>query len=277
MKTLIYQYWEGDKIPLYASVSKEHMSEYAKTIGADYRFDLNHHYFGKIPHAQYYNAFRPIYDPVFYENYDRILFCDLDIFITNHGKNINIFDEPITTIGICEEKHQPQLRYSALLQKIGSINGKKDEHWAKLVEAKYNIVLPRESNNRLKVFNSGVVLYTQAGLETARKNFKPFQEYIDIIKQVPNSFYQIDQNYLHAMLEYALKCQYSILDADVWNAQMHRAYTDATKNTKIFDGRVQGKTNFVHFQIRPRDKLKSKDMIEFVINHPVSEWPIDLQ
>lgn len=272
-KNLIYQYWEGNAIPFYASVSQNQMKDYADFCEADYRFDLNHHYFNNTTlYSQYYNAFRPIFDKNFYEKYEKILFCDLDIFITNLGKSNNIFDEPINNIGICEEKQQPELRYGNLCQTMSSINGDNDEKWAKKIESYMKIKLPRDEKNRLKVFNSGVVLYTQDGLSIARENFMKFSSYIDITKSaVSNSFYQLDQNYLHSMLEYAFKGNYTILDADKWNAQMHRIIIDKNRNTNIFDGRTK-KTNFVHMQIRPRDKLTSTQMIETVINEPVNSW-----
>lgn len=272
-KNLIYQYWEGNSLPFYAAVSQNQMKNYANFCNADYRFDLNNHYFNDITaHSQYYNAFRPIFDKNFYERYEKILFCDLDIFITNTGKSVNIFDEDINNIGICEEKQQPELRYSILGETLSKINGTNDEKWAKYIESNMKIKLPRDERGRLKVFNSGVVLYTQDGLNTARNNFMKFSEYINITKSaVSNSFYQIDQNYLHAMLEYAFKGNYTILDADKWNAQLHRIFIDKNKNTDIFDGRTE-KTNFVHMQIRPRDKLNSIKIIEKVINEPIHLW-----
>ena len=44
MRNLIYQYWTGN-VPYYIGKSVEMMREYAKSIGAEYRVDINDNFF----------------------------------------------------------------------------------------------------------------------------------------------------------------------------------------------------------------------------------------
>ena len=83
MKTLIYQYWLG-KPGIAVKAGIENMKAYANQIGADYKFAKNPTWGSNhcdIP--EYYNAFEPIYNPEFYEKYDKILFVDTDVFAVN--------------------------------------------------------------------------------------------------------------------------------------------------------------------------------------------------
>ena len=77
MANLIYQYWTGN-VPYYIEKSVEMMQEYAKSIGAEYKVDINDNFFNGS-HAQYSQALRPIHDTKFHK-YDNVLFCDMDIF-----------------------------------------------------------------------------------------------------------------------------------------------------------------------------------------------------
>ena len=132
---LIYQYWTGNNRPGYTNVSVDMMKRYAAQFGADYRFDDNPRFHIADSNAIYHNAFRCVYDESF-DQYDKILFCDMDIFIMDEC-NENIFEnESVQFIGICEESHQPALRYAPhnMNKPIGGAN---DERWAGLMKRKY--------------------------------------------------------------------------------------------------------------------------------------------
>ena len=55
-----------------------------------------------------------------------------------------------------------------------------------------------------------------------------------------------------------------------WNSQIHFIGDKNKKPRDIFDSRTQ-QTNFVHIQLRGRDKLDD-DRIYDIVNKPISEW-----
>lgn len=237
---LIYQYWNG-VIPNIARFSRSNIEEYAKIIGADYRFDHNENFsktFCRDP--KYFGLLRPVYDQEFHR-YDRVLFLDSDVFVKN-GVTENIFDEPISDFGMCEEPHQPELRASL----SRGICGSNDERWASLVKDRWSIEVPRDSRFRPRVYNTGVVMFSGSFLKRAKSVLIPPQTYIDTIKEAGlPSFYAIDQNYLHAMA-FMSGIEFTKLDQE-WNRQIH--YTGpSSPNRPVYDERNE-KTKFVHVQL----------------------------
>ncbi len=265
MKNLIYQYWLG-KPGRGVNAGVENIKAYAKSVGADYMFVENPTWASKLCDIPaYYNAFEPIYNPTFYEKYDKILFIDTDVFAVE-GLKENIFDLDIGHIGICDEPHKEK---SHLTTK-SPINSQADEAWNKMLVENYKKEMPRNKNGQLKIFNSGVVLYTKEGLEQARKNFVPIQQYIDICrKHGLNKFYSIDQNYLHAMLLIA-NLNYTIMEPG-WNSYVHYGeHLDKSKPRPVVDTRTD-KTKFVHVQLRGADD-KDANWHHTITNKPVKDW-----
>jgi len=273
MKTLIYQYWLG-KPGIAVKAGSENMKAYAKLVGADYKLTTNPTWASKkCDEPEYYNAFEPIYNPSFYEKYDKILFVDIDVFAVE-GLDENIFDIDIGHIGFCDEPHKEK---SHLTTK-SPLNTKNDEAWNSVIKKYYKKEIPRNEAGQLKIFNSGVVLYTKKGLEQARNNFVPFQGYINICRKhgLPQ-FYSLDQNYLVSMLKIA-SLDYTILDAG-WNSYIHYGeHVDKAKPRPVVDTRTD-KTKFVHVQLRGADDDKKtwcKDAAwhHTITNEPVEKWKL---
>ncbi len=267
MKTLIYQYWLG-KPGIAVKAGIENMKAYANQVGADYKFAKNPTWGSNhcdIP--EYYNAFEPIYNPEFYEKYDKILFVDTDVFAVN-GLKENIFDLNVGHIGICDEPHKEKSHTTTK----GALNSKADEAWNKMLVDNYKKEMPRNKDGQLKIFNSGVVLYTKQGLAVARNNFVPFQKYIDNCRRYRlNRFYSIDQNYLHAMLIIG-NLNYTVMESG-WNSYVHYdEHIDKTKPRPIVDARTD-ETKFVHVQLRGADD-KDADWHNTIVNKPVSDWKL---
>jgi lipopolysaccharide biosynthesis glycosyltransferase len=264
VKNLVYQYWLG--IP---GVAVEHgvhnMEQYAKRIGAEYQFKRNPTWanqYTDIP--QYYNAFEVIWNPVF-EEYDNILFADTDIFAVQDLSE-SIFDQDIADIGVCREEHKEISRSKG----EGLFTSKHDKLWNSYLKNKYKVDMPLNDNGDMKIFNSGVVVYTRKGREKARKRFVKFREYTDLMAatSLPR-FYRLDQNYLHANM--------IIADMDItemyngWNTQIH--YTgDAKQDPRpIFDGRDDRVAKLCHVQLRNADN-QDGDWHHTIVNKPKSEW-----
>jgi hypothetical protein len=257
MKNLIYQFWTGD-IPYYAKKSAHAMRMYAEYVGADHTVLYNAKDIG-VGNSHYHNCFHPIHDESFWE-YDNVLFCDMDIFPVEKYKD-NIFEEYNRGIGMVEEWHQPEIRYAA----SGGICGKNDEEWASRLKKRYNINLPRDEMGRLRVYNSGVVVYNNKSLELAKKHWPTIDEYQSLMTGL-DRFYSLDQNYLGAMA-FLGHTEFSEMDIK-WNSQVH--YNGQGNPRPVHDNRVKT-TQFVHIQLRGRNTL-TDDKIYDIVNKPVNEW-----
>lgn len=271
MKNVIYQYWDGN-VRESCLAGSRNMKAYADRIGADYLFEDNPKFlksrfgldFGS--YSPHYGAFKPVYDESFAE-YDNVLFVDTDVF-TVDGLTENIFENFDAEIGICTEPSQPKRRQITL----GKITTEADERWASVVEKEYNIQVPRTDEGLMKVYNTGMVLYSKEGLQKARERFVPFQDYVNLIRPhgLP-SFYNCDQPYLHAMM---LACDFNWVEMDNnWNSYVF------TTRDKEHDGRYNvdertPDTKFVHVQLRGADDWGEREHWN-VVNLPRSQWGVE--
>jgi len=259
MKNLIFQYWNG-RVNNCAKESKKTMEKYAAKIGAEYYFAENANW--SKTHGAYYDAFRPVYDDMFLE-YDNVLYLDMDVFAMD-GFEDNIFDEQVEYVGICEEMLQPWIRETMTVG--GCINAKNDELWEQCLQQLTPLKLPRDSKGRHRIFNSGVVLYTNAGLRKCREKFIPFADYVNTVARAGlGRFYQLDQNYLNCNL-FNGTIEPTIID-NRFNAQIHYIRGD---KPGINDER-KGRKCLVHMQLSGSNDWDAQQLWEKV-NMPVSLW-----
>lgn len=268
MKNLIYQYWDGKLRPS-AKAGADNLKRYAKRIGAEHIFEHNANWairrgLNLNPYTAHYGEFKVVYDEQF-QDYDHILFCDTDIFAKEDCSE-NIFEElDGEHIGLCREKFQESQRKISL----GRITSEGDERWAKVLKDWYRTDIPRNENGDLKVYNSGVVLWSREGLDHAKKTLKPMDEYCRLIQSSGlNSFYYGDQNYLHAMV-FACKMKLKELD-DGWNSYIHFTHDKYQPEKRMVDNRTEN-TKLVHIQFSGADNLDA-DTHHRITNLPQSEW-----
>lgn len=275
MKTLIYQYYDG-VIPPAALYSSKLMQQWALSIGADYYLDHDRKFvndLGKMSH--FFGTLTPIYDDWFLD-YDYVLYVDMDVYPTTYCMyhKHNIFEELSKIdfeIAVCHEPFQPCHRAKFTT----GICGQNDEKWAKVINDKWKVKLPRtlhlEKYNLLKVYNAGVVLYSNKGMQEARKRFIPIKNYVKYIKSkgLPE-FYCHDQNYLHAMLEVG-GMQYTELP-EAWNSIIspHR-YGPDDDRVFINNGKVDNYSCLVHIQLKGNDHF-SDELINSIVNEPQKQW-----
>lgn len=272
MKTAIYQYWDGTPRPsCYAGVRS--MREYAARIGADYKFEQNPQWlrshwkmdFGN--YSPHYGAFKPVYDSK-WDEYDTILFADTDVFPIE-GLTENIFDHFNGEIGICEETFQPEQR----LITLGRITSEKDDIWANTMKKHYGVEVPRTDKGLVRVFNTGVVLYSKDARLKIQKEFDRFDRYVKIIKSKGlDSFYTCDQPYLHAMM-FAKNLDVQIMDSG-WNSFVHGTIDKNQPKRRIVDHR-DNNTKFVHCQFPGADDMNEAQLLR-VVNLPRQEWGYDI-
>lgn len=269
MKTLIYQYWDGTLKSGNEAGSKM-MKKYAETISADYIFELNPRWktdLGK--YSPYYGCFKPIFDKEM-SQYDYVLFADTDVIPIENLRE-NIFDQFINTdveIGICEEWNQPAQR--ALNE--GYISNINDNLWCSIIESKYpHAKMARTKEGWPKVFNSGVVVYSNKGMQKFRETYIEFKDYVKWISEAKlPGFYECDQPYLHAMLEIG-KFNWTIIDYK-WNSSVHHKSIPNRKEKVINDLR-NNRANFVHIQLQGADNYDYEKTWR-VANLPVKDWKI---
>lgn len=272
MKNLIYQYWDG---PIRESVKAgvRAMTEYAARIGAAYIFEDNPQYVRKQlrknfgSYSPHYGAFKPVFEKEF-QDYDNLLFCDTDVFPVE-GLNKNVFEEFVGEVGICTEPFQPKQR---LITK-GRITTQQDELWAKTVERAFRFKVPRTEEGLVKVYNSGMVLYSREGKEKA-KEWVSFGKYVNLIKGTNglDSFYTCDQPYLHAMI-FANNMDVQEMN-NKWNSYIHGTRDKNHPKRYIVDHRTADSC-FVHCQFPGADDMNENQLLK-VVNLPREKWDFDI-
>lgn len=268
MRSVIYQYWDGSVTPgVKAGVAA--MKQYADRIGVDYVFEDNPRWQTNLgKYSPHYGAFKPLFDSV-YDDYDYILFVDTDVFPTKMlQENIfqQFYDQPDIELGICEEWKQPEIRTKV---NVGGINSHNDGLWAGLILNYYGTAVPRTASGHVRVFNSGVVVYSKQGRLKAQQSFVPFAKYVSIVNSngLP-AFYTCDQPYLAAMME-VCKFNYTIMDYK-WNSSVY--YVPGTTGDKRpVDDLRRSDTAFVHVQLNGKHHM-SAETLDRVVNLPVEEW-----
>ena len=267
MKNLIYQVWAGN-LTEECRVSSKLMKQYANRIGAEYLLHMNPNIASKLVdgNGPYWEWLNPIIDDSFLE-YDNVLIVDLDVFPVE-GLEENIFDQDIKDVGVCTEPIQGKLRSSVTI--ANHINKTNDEKWVKHINANWDgnpFIFPRDGDGHLKIYNAGVVLFSNKGMKRAR-TWTPFQNYIDIMKKANlGRFYTVDQNYFHAML-FIHGMDFVEMD-NGWNEQVHFIRGPMSIANPIHDPRNEN-TKLVHVQLSGI-QWNEKDLYT-VVNEPQSKW-----
>ena len=266
MKTIIYQYWDGIEKPG-NKAGVELMKQYADKIGADHVYEKDANFITNIgSYSSSYGLFKAIYE---YSDYDYVMYADCDL-VPRDDCTENIFENlGDHDIGICEEPNAPLARKKYTIG--GGINNKNDEAWVSLIEKKWNVTLPRTKDGLPKVYNSGMVLWSKAGMEKAREKLYDFGKYVNLINafKLP-PFYTCDQHYIHAMLEV---CNFNWIQMPYkWNSSVHYDPGVKIQPRPVIDLRKKD-YNFVHIQINGADNF-SKEKIHTIVNKPVKEWQL---
>jgi len=264
LKYLIYQFWDGNVRPsVHAGINN--MKAYAEMVGADYVFEDNPQWIKKLGmnfgnYSAHYGAFKPLWNKK-YRDYDKILFCDTDIFAVD-GISDNIFEEFTGEVGICEEPFQPKQRTITL----GRITSAQDDLWAKTIAEVYGTEIPRTEDGLVRIYNSGVVIYSAKGAEIARTKWDKFDNYVNEMKKRPlDSFYHCDQPYLHAMM-FKHNMDVQFLDLK-WNSYIHGTKDKNHPDRYIVDHRTKD-TCFVHCQFPGADDMTEEQLLDVVNNEP---------
>ena len=182
MKTAIFQYYiSSGPLPKWVEISSTKFKKYAEAHNADYIFsDTSMFSKGNV----HFEQLRVVYDDIF-EQYDRVLYADVDIIPENFSENI--FEEDIIDIGMVPE-YQTTGMNTAPWYMLPGIEVKY-KHLAK----KFNIPVlkPKTVQAPYLMFNSGILLWTKSGIIKARKSFLDWNKWAN----AGNHLMNLDQGY----------------------------------------------------------------------------------
>lgn len=187
MKKLIFQYYSGSRVlPGWADESIKRFKYYAKKYGADYMFTPESTY---SPGCYYFEHLRLVYDDRF-KIYDQILYVDVDVIVDRFDENI--FEQPINDIGMVPEYKAPGMNANPVFT-LDSYHATYRDLTKKF---DLPIVKPKSVSADYLMFNSGVMLWTQAGLQKARSSFMDWKKWHD---RVPGQF-GLDQPFINGQV-----------------------------------------------------------------------------
>ena len=267
MKNLIYQYWDGE-IPDGAHAGIANMKAYAERIGAEYLFEDNPRFCTEFcfPLNEFFGAHKPVYDDAFLE-YDNVLYVDTDIHAVS-GLDESIFDVFAefgdVDMGICTEPFQPEYRLRRDAKWVCTAN---DEKLAAAFENLTDNKFPRTDAGLLKVYNAGMVIWTNKGLRRARRSLLSFREYVTICLALglPH-FYCHDQDWLHAGM--VMYLDFVEMPND-WNTIVHY-YRKGDNGSCLNDPRNED-TKFVHAMLTGASDFTAQQLWR-IVNMPASVW-----
>ena len=175
----------------------------------------------------------------------------MDILVTQSRQIENIFETEVRHIAMAEEPEQPEQRRF----RTGMVTSAKDMHWLRLVQQHCGTSPPVNSQGFPKVYNSGVVLYTQTGLKAARDKFFSIDRYAALmhLAKLPK-FYRLDQNFLGAA-SFIPGMFFDELPQH-WNVRLRDdSYLPEANDRRIIDSHMKDEPSFYHLQVRNKNKL----------------------
>lgn len=261
---LIYQQWSGvPRASAYAGASA--MAEYAARIGAEHQFVVREKPWHDVgPKSVHHDKFLPLWLGT-HDQYERVLFADTDIFPVE-GLQQDIFEGFDGEVGWCTEPLQPDLRKKA----TSGICHEQDEKWAAMVRTEWGGLMPRRQDGLLKIYNAGLMLWSRAGLQRARRQFTTARDYVHIVHKrhrLNHAYYGSDQTLMHAMC-FSHGLDVRELDNE-WNRYVHYETRDG-QIVRVIDPRTPD-TRMVHIQLRGADDW-DQATLHRVANLPQSEW-----
>jgi len=229
MKTLIFQYYIGKDLPEWAQISKDRFKKYSTATNSDYFF-TNSSTYSDNP---YFENLRVVYDSNF-DDYDRILYVDVDVIPENFTENI--FEVDIKDIGMVPEYRPPGMNADPLFMLPNY-----ELNWRHIaLQNNIPVVTPKTVKANYLMFNSGVILWSKEGRYKARQRFSNWQ----VWNKQMNGLFSLDQPYLTGQTIKHL--DYTELELK-WNCfPRFRFYPD----------QIPANINFVHYTGGKKQMIK---------------------
>lgn len=188
MKKLIFQYYIG-KLPDWAKTSIKRFEKYAKVIDAEYLFSNTANYSGN----PYFENLRVVYDRDFLK-YDKVLYADVDVIVENFQEDI--FDTKIKDIGLVPEYTAKGMNATPLFMTKDYV-----DYWKRITtELQFNVpyLKPKTVEAEYLMFNSGVILWSRAGIIKAKQNFDYWRKWNYVLRENPHLC--LDQPFITAQV-----------------------------------------------------------------------------
>ena len=208
MKNLVFQYYLpfngvgkgrlGDvyteQVPDWAKVSSKMFKMYADYHGADYILGEE----ATVNSISPYFEVTRIYHDTLFDQYDKVLYVDVDVIPKNISSNI--FDQPVVDVAGWPEYKNPMFKESpkwkaepALVQRYKDFGS--------------FIVPPKTVAGDIRMINTGVMLWSKQARLKARECFDDHDKWFlhknvlldHTLKDVGHSSHCLDQPYLNAM------------------------------------------------------------------------------
>lgn len=224
MKNVIFQYYLtynnigknnklylGDDLPDWAQYSSNYFKKYAKLHNASYF--LMRDRFVKSS-SNYFEVLRLYLDPMF-DEYDNLLYVDLDVMPKNFKENI--FDLDVKDFAGFPEFRHPKLEKMPNWTATGPLKHRFEHFESKLVR-------PKTVDNPIRMLNSGVMIWTKAARIKARKMFIDHDSWFNYRNNLldpkwkkigGHSSHCLDQPFINAMVT---RFNFDVLELDMkWN------------------------------------------------------------
>ena len=183
-----------DEMPEWCKRSILYFQHYAKAHDADHFF-MEDRFVGSI--SNYFEKCRVYLDPIF-DDYDKVLYVDIDVIPKNMDNNIFNID-PQDVAGVEEQPH-PAYRNKKLNWTVKDIERRFNAFGAPVVRANHNNSWPR-------MINSGVMLWSREARMKARHCFDNYDDWFQFknsildesVKGWGHSSHCLDQPFFNAM------------------------------------------------------------------------------
>ena len=209
MKNVIVQYYLNynnvgkqknhyptEGMPDWVKISSECMKKYADKVGADYFFFTDR----QINSTSNYFEVTRFYKDKMFDEYDKLLYCDVDVLPKNMESNIFEEVDLVDIAGWCEVR-MPQICVPINWSPSQGLHNRFAYFGSKLVESKRN-------QGQIRMLNSGVLLWSKRARIKARENFIDHEKWFhynnalldsSLPPTVGHSSHCLDQPYLNAM------------------------------------------------------------------------------
>lgn len=205
-------HYEADGVPEWAQYSIKYFTEYAKKHGVDYFYFTD-----KFVDAtsNYFESTRVYKDP-FFDQYDKVLYLDVDVMPKN--MEANIFDNDVVDIAGWSEWKHPDLAVPVTWSASRPLIQRFADFGSSLVQSKTN-------PSKIRMINSGVVLWSKQARLKARAQFDDHEKWfshknalLDTTldsRVVGHSSFCLDQPFFNAMWN---KNKFDVLELPIeWN------------------------------------------------------------
>tara|TARA_B000000609_G_scaffold91916_1_gene69768 strand:- start:4013 stop:4774 length:762 start_codon:yes stop_codon:yes gene_type:complete len=188
-----------DKMPDWARYSTEYFKEYAKRHNADYYF-FNERFVNST--SNFFEICR-LYKDELFDNYDKLLYCDVDVMPKN--MDTNVFDIDIVDVAGWSEWRHPDVIMPINWSAGGGLAQRFADFGAPIVNSK----------NGIRMINSGVMLWSKEARLKARENFIDHEKYFHHKNALLDPIWTHHGHSSHCLDQPFLNCNWNKLKFDV--------------------------------------------------------------